>query len=156
MQRLVFACTLMLAAAACGGSTPSTASGPQISVGGSYDIRKTIVTDTCGLSSPGDVFSNPGEVRHTAGATTFVLNDHGTRDLPGTLSRDGTFTMAASRSLVMSSIDAVDTFDNSRFTVSGFEMRVTTDLASRPGGGPACRVVTNWAAAKQGSPNVIP
>jgi hypothetical protein len=147
---------LAVTAGCSGGSSPSTPSGPQLSVGGTYDIRKTVVTETCGLSTPGDSFTNPGEVRHTAGATAFVLNDHGTRDLPGTVNRDGTFTMPQSRGLVMNTIDAVDTFDNGRFTVSGFELRVTTDLASKPGGGPACRVVTNWAATKQGTPNVIP
>jgi hypothetical protein len=125
-------------------------------VGGTYDIRKTVVTETCGLSSPGDAFSNPAEVRHTAGATTLVLNDHGTRDLPGTVNRDGTFTLAVSRSVVMGTIDAVDTWDGGRFTTTGFELRNTTDLASKPGGGPACRVVAVWAGTKQGAPNVIP
>jgi len=156
MQRFVFACALTLTMAACSGSSPSTPSGPQISVGGNYDIRKTVVVETCGLSSPGDSFSNPGEVRHTTGSTAFVLNDHGTRDLSGTLNRDGTFTMPPTSSLVMNSIPATDTWENGRFTTSGFELRATTDLASKPGGGPACRVVTNWSAAKQGSPNVIP
>jgi hypothetical protein len=151
-----FLVLFLVVSAACSGSSPSSPSGPQLSVGGNYDIRKTIVSDSCGQSSPGSAVSNPGEVRHTAGATTFVLNDHGTRDLPGTLSRDGSYTMASQRSLVMDSIAAVDTFENGRFTASGFEMRVTTDLASTPGGGPACRIVANWAAAKQGSPNVIP
>lgn len=154
MKRFLSVCAI--AATACSGSSPSTPSAPQLSVGGTYDIRKTVVSETCGLSSPGDSFSNPGEVRHTPGASTFVLNDHGTRDLPGTVNRDGTFTLPPYRSLVMNAIDAVDTWDNGRFTVSGFELRATTDLASRPGGGPACRVVTSWAATKQGVPNTIP
>jgi hypothetical protein len=151
-------CTAALATAvACGGgSSPSTPSGPPLSVGGTYDIRKTVVTETCGLSTPGESFSNPGEVRHTPGATTFVLNDHGTRDLPGTVNRDGTFAIPVSRSVVMGTIDASDTWDGGRFTAAGFEVRATTDLASKPGGGPACRVVTMWAATKQGTPNVIP
>lgn len=147
---------LALTVACSGSKPPSTPDGPQLSVGGTYDIRKTVVTETCGLSTPGESFTNPGEVRHTVGATAFVLNDHGTRDLPGTVNRDGTFTMPQYRSLVMNTIDAVDTWENGRFTVSGFELRATTDLASKPGGGPACRIVTNWAATKQGTPNVIP
>lgn len=151
-------CAAALAACvACGGGkTPAAPSGPQLAVGGSYDIRKTVVSDTCGLSSAGDAFSNPGEVRHMVGQTTFVLSDHGTRDLAGTVNRDGTFTLASSRSVVMGTIDAVDTWAAGRFTTSGFELRDTTDLASRPGGGPACRVVADWSATKQGSPNVIP
>lgn len=139
----------------CGGSSP-TSPAPQISVGGTYDIQKTVAADTCGLSSPGSVFSNPGEVRHTAGATTLVVNDHGTRDLPGTIGRDGTFTLAPYRSLVMNTINAVDTFEGGRFSTAGFQVRVTTDLDANPGGGPPCRVVTNWAATKVGAPNVIP
>src|SRR5437899_2696943 len=90
--------------AACGGSSPSTPSGPQISVGGTYDIRKTVVSDTCGLSTPGDIFTNPADVRHPPGATTFVLNDHGTRDLSGALNRDGTFTLVPQRTTVMGTI----------------------------------------------------
>src|SRR5262245_40328203 len=84
----------------CGRSSPWGPAGPQLSVGGTYDIRKTVTSDTCGLSFPGDSFTNPGEVRHTAGASSFVLSDHGTRDLPGTVNRDGTFTMPQSRGLV--------------------------------------------------------
>src|SRR5262249_8867220 len=50
--------------AGCGGSGgaagPST---PLLSVAGTYEIRKTVVSDTCGGGS--GMFSNPGEVRHT-------------------------------------------------------------------------------------------
>ncbi|HZR25281.1 MAG TPA: hypothetical protein VFA59_16920 [Vicinamibacterales bacterium] len=145
----------MVMVSACGGSSPS-APAVQISVGGSYDIRKTVVSDTCGSFAPGTVFSNPGEVRHTAGATTFVLNDHGTRDLPGTINSDGTFALAASRSLVMNTINAVDTFDGGRFTTTGFELRDTTDLDANPNGGGACRSVATWTGTKSGAPNVIP
>jgi hypothetical protein len=157
MVRIVPGCCLLplVFAAACGGSSPS-APAAQISVGGSYDIRKTVVSDTCGQFTPGTTFTNPGDVRHTAGSTTLVLNDHGTRDLPGTLNRDGTFALAPSRGLVMNTINAVDTFDGGRFSTTGFDLRVTTDLDSTPGGGPACRVVTTWAGSKIGAPNVIP
>ncbi len=142
--RPLYAIAILWTAACGGGSSPSTPSGPQISVGGTYDIRKTVVSDTCGLSSPGDSFTNPADVRHTAGATTFVLNDHGTRDLSGTLNRDGTFTLAPQRSIVMGTIGALDTWDPGRFTATGFDVRDTTDLESRPGGGPACRIVATW------------
>ena len=154
--RPLYAIAIVWAAACGGGSSPSTPSGPQISVGGSYDIRKTVVSETCGLSSPGDTFTNPADVRHTAGAATFVVNDHGTRDLPGTVNRDGTFALAPQRSTVMGTIGAIDTWDGGRFATTGFVVRDTTDLESRPGGGPACRVVATWSATKQGTPNTIP
>src|SRR5260221_11053088 len=109
--RFCGAAALATGVACGGGNSPATPSGAQLAVAGTYDIRKTVTADTCGLSAPGDTFSNPGEVRHTAGASTFVLNDHGTRDLPGTVNRDGTFSLAVSRGLVMGTIDAVDTWD---------------------------------------------
>jgi hypothetical protein len=147
---------IVAACAACGGGSATAPGGPLLQVAGTYDIRKTVVSDTCGLSHQGDTISNPGEVRHTAGAASFVLNDHGTRDLPGTVNRDGTFALAAAQSLVQNTIPAVDTFDSGRFTTRGFDVRDTTDLQSNPVGGPACRVVAAWSATKQGSPNVIP
>lgn len=160
MQRMwcaiATAFVVMVLNACGGGSSPSAPSSPQILVAGTYDVRKTVTADSCGLSAPGDVVANPAEVRHTAGATSFVLNDHGTRDLPGAVNRDGTFTLVSQRSTVMGTIGAIDAWDGGRFTVTGFEVRDTTDLDAKPGGGPACRVVTNWAATKQGSPNVIP
>jgi hypothetical protein len=149
------AMTIVWTAACGGGSSPSAPAG-QISVGGSYDIRKTVVSDTCGLLTPGTTFSNPGEVRHIAGATTLVLNDHGTRDLPGTINRDGAFTLAQSRGVVMNTINAVDTFDGGRFSTTGFDLRVTTDLDATPSGGGPCRSVAMWAGTKVGAPNVIP
>jgi hypothetical protein len=150
----------VLLAAGCGGG-PSTGAptAPPIQVGGAYDIRKTVLVETCGLSAPGDVFSNPGTVQHTAGATEFVLNDHGTRDLPGTLRGDGTFDLRPFSSLVMSTIAATDTFDQGRFTTSGFTLRATTDLATSPrADAPAgpCRVVARWDGTRQGGANVIP
>jgi hypothetical protein len=150
MIQLVRWCAVSaLCAASCGGASAPTAPAVQISVGGIYDIHKTVTVETCGISSPGDGFTTPGEVRHVPGATTLVVNDHGTRDLPGTIKRDGSFTLAQSRGLVMNTINAVDTFDGGQFTLTGFQLRVTTDLESKPGGGPACRVVTNWAARKR-------
>jgi hypothetical protein len=142
-------------AAACG-SSPASPSAPTLQVGGTYEIRKTVTSDTCGLSSPGDTFTNPAEIRHTAGSTTFVLNDHGTRDLPGTVNTTGAFALANAASIVMNTIPATDAWSNGRFTVQGFEVTDTTDLQSRPGGGAACRIVASWVATKQGAANVIP
>jgi len=150
----------VLTASGCGGSNGGTSSPTAvIQVAGGYDIRKTIAEDTCGLSHPGDVITNPGTVAQAAGATDFVLNDHGTRDLPGTLHADGTFDLRPSSSLVMGAIAATDTFAGGRFTVSGFTVRVTTALQASPreGAPPGpCHVVTDWAGTKQGAPNVIP
>jgi hypothetical protein len=142
-----------------GGSGTSRPSETPIQVAGSYDIRKSVVEDTCGLSRPGDVFNNPGTVQHSPGATEFVLNDHGSRDLPGTLRRDGGFDLRPMSSLVMDTIPATDTFEGGRFTAAGFALRSTTVLQGSPvAGAPdgACRVVTLWDATKQGAPNVIP
>jgi hypothetical protein len=140
--------------AGCGGSGGGTGpTTPLLSVAGAYEIRKTIVSDTCGGSS--ETVSNPGEVRHTPGARAFVLNDHGTRDLPGTIADDGAFSLEPSRGLVGGVVPAVDTFEGGRFTTAGFGVRVTTDLEAAAGNA-ACRVVAQWDGAKQGTPNVIP
>jgi len=150
----------VLALAACGGGGGGTRpSGPALAVAGDYTIRKTVLGDTCGLSAPGDVIENPGSVRQTAGQSSFVLNDHGTRDLPGAVRPDGSFDLQPSAGLVMNSIRATDTFSEGRFTAGGFALRDTTDLDRSPAPGAApgpCRVVAAWAATKQGAPNVIP
>jgi len=152
------AAVLCVAGSGCGSNGSTTGPTPAtIQVAGSYNIHKVTASDTCGGSQAGDAFDNPGEVRQPS-ATTFVLNDHGTRDLSGTLSADGTFAIAPVQSLVQNTIPATDTFANGRFTVQGFQVRVTTDLQSNPiaPGGGACRVVVDWTGAKQGAPNVIP
>lgn len=98
-------------------------------------------------------------MRHTAGASDFVLGDHGTRELPGTVRTDGAFDLRPASSLVMETITATDTFEDGRFTATGFTVRDTTALARSPIGGAAdvpCRVVATWEAAKRGAPNVIP
>src|SRR5262245_53472897 len=123
MKRSVTPLALLLLVS-CGGSTPVSSS-PAISVGGGYDIRKTTTFNSCNPGSVGSAFNNPGEVRQTPGQLTLVLNDHGTRDLPGTLNRDGTFALAPSPGLVMNTIRAVDTFDSGRFTTLGFHVQVT-------------------------------
>jgi len=148
-----------LLAPACGGSGTTGPEAPAIAVAGEYVIHKTVTSDTCGLSRPGDAFDNPGTVRHTPGPGPFVLNDHGSRDLPGTVRTDGTFDLQPSSGLVMNTIAARDTFSEGRFTPAGFSLRDTTDLEASPvAGAPPgpCRVVATWSAAKQGAPNVIP
>jgi len=142
-----------------GGGGTGGPSAAALQVAGTYDIRKSVTEDTCGLSHPGDVFTNPGTVQHSPGATEFVLNDHGTRDLPGTVRRDGGFDLRPTSSLVMGTIPATDTFESGRFTATGFVLRVTTVLQRSPVEGAPdgpCRVVTLWDATKQGAPNVIP
>jgi len=124
-------------------------------VAGQYDIQKLVVEDTCDTMLAGQTFTNPATVRHTAGATAFVLNDHGTRDLPGTVRPDGSFTLDPARAIVHGSIPALDTFDNGRFTSTGFGVRNTTALDATPISA-ACNVVAEWTATKQGAPNVIP
>jgi len=145
---------------ACGGgSGTSRPSESAIQVAGTYDIRKSVTEETCGLSRPGDVFTNPGTVQHSPGATEFVLNDHGTRDLPGTVRRDGGFDLRPASSVVMGTIAATDTFEGGRFTATGFVLRDTTVLQRSPAAGAPdgpCRVVALWSGTKQGAPNVIP
>jgi hypothetical protein len=148
-------------AAACGGGG-SGAGGPDrpaLAVAGDYLVHKIVLSDTCGLGAPGDAFDNPATVRHTAGATAFVLNDHGTRDLPGAVRTDGGFDLQPSSGLVMNTIPARDTFSEGRFNATGFFLRDTTDLDRSPvAGAPAgpCRVVASWTGSKSGPPNVIP
>lgn len=154
---------IVLSLAACGGGGGSTGtgtpSGPPLQVAGTYDIQKSVVEDTCGLGRPGDAFTNPGTVAHSPGATEFVLNDHGTRDLPGTVRRDGSFDLRSQSSVVMDTIAATDTFESGRFSATGFSLRDTTALQRSPvAGAPPgpCRVVAVWEGAKRGAPNVIP
>src|SRR4029077_16337382 len=106
-----------------GGTRPS---GPTLAVAGDYTIRKTVLSDTCGLGAPGDVSEPPRTVRETPGQSSFVLNDHGTRDLPGAVRPDGSFDLQQSSGLVMNSIRATDTFSEGRFTAGGFALRDTT------------------------------
>lgn len=148
-------------AAACGGggNGPGGADRPALAVAGDYLVHKVVLSDSCGLSAAGDAFDTPATVRHTAGSTAFVLNDHGTRDLPGAVRPDGGFDLQPASSLVMNTIPARDTFSEGHFSAGGFFLRDTTDLdrspvAGAPGG--PCRVVTTWTGAKSGPPNVIP
>jgi len=145
---------LGLASLACGGGG-STGPTSQLSVGGDYSIEKTVTADGCGGST--GVFTNPATVRHTPGAATLVLNDHGTRDLPGTIAPDAAFQLASYRGPA-GGVDGVDTYDPGRFQAGGFAMRVTTRVLSSQGTPPApdCTIVANWVGTKQGAPNVIP
>ena len=153
----LLAAVFAASAIACGGAATAPTSAPQIQIAGSYSVTKTTVSDTCGVSSPGAVIVTPADVRHTPGAGSFVLVDHGTRELPGTVAGDGTFAMAPFQSLVQGTIAATDTFSGGRFTTTGFSVRDTTDLATSPTtGGPPCRIVADWSGAKEGAPNVLP
>jgi hypothetical protein len=163
MVRKVLVVTSAALAAACGGRgggtplpTPTTAA---IEVAGSYEIRKSIAEDGCGLGGAGEVLTNPATVRHSRGAAEFVLDDHGTRDLPGSVGAGGAFELRGAASVVMGTIAATDTFEGGRFTATGFTVRDMTVLQRRPPAGAPdvpCRVVANWAATKLGAPNVIP
>jgi hypothetical protein len=145
-----------LGAVACGGGgATGSSSGPLLSVAGDYQIEKSMVSDACDGQTGG--FSNPGTVRHSPGATSFVLNDHGTRDLPGTVERSGSFTLQPFEGPA-GGVPGRDTYDGGRFTTSGFTVRVTTVVFRSRGTPPApdCAIVMQWAGSKQGPPNVIP
>jgi hypothetical protein len=139
----------------CGGS--STAPPALLTVGGNYDVLKTTTSDTCSASIAAPV-TTPSSVTHAAGSTSFTLIDHGTRALPGQVARDGTMTMPAATSVVQGTISATDTFANGRFSTTGFDVTVTTDLSDHPSspGTGACRIVATWHGTKAGTPNVIP
>jgi hypothetical protein len=134
-----------------GGTNPT----PVLSVGGTYEVQKTVTVDGCG-GAPG-VFSNPATVRHTPGASTIVLNDHGTRDLPGTIASDGSFQLAVYRGPALG-VEGVDTYDPGAFRTNGFAMHVTTIVRRSEGSPPQadCTVLADWLGTKQGAPNVIP
>jgi len=146
------AMALGLAGCGSGGTSGPT---PVLSVGGDYSIQKTLVSDACDHQQ--GAFTNPGSVRHTPGSTTFVLNDHGTRDLPGSVDRDGTFTLQPFQGPA-GGVAGRDTYDGGRFSATGFSVHVTTVAFRSQGTPPApdCIVVTQWAAVKQGPANVIP
>lgn len=144
---------LALLVAGCGGGS-GTSPTPLLSVGGSYSVQKTILSDGCG--GPPGVFSNPATVRHTPGAATLVLNDHGTRDLPGSIAPGGAFQLAPFRGPALG-VEGVDTYDPGVFRTDGFAVRVTTVVFRSQGTPPLadCTVVVDWAGIKQGAPNVI-
>jgi hypothetical protein len=152
MRRLI-PVILMVTVSCGGGGGGATAPTPALRVAGNYDVVKTLVSDTCG-GIPAQV-SNPATVQHTPGASTFVLTDHGTRDLPGTVDAGGAFQIPAVTAIVHGSIPAVDTFEGGRFTTQDFSVRSTTDLQASAEG-PACRMVLQWEGRKLGDPNVIP
>jgi hypothetical protein len=138
--------------AACGGAAaPSVL----IQVAGVYDIQKTFTEDTCGSDLAGRVVTNPGDVSHEPGASSFLLTDHGTRTLRGSVSSDGSFQLEASSGIVHGSIPAVDTFSAGRFTATGFHVHDVTELSATASSA-ACRLVEDWDATKVGPPNVIP
>ena len=146
---------ILLASVGCGGSGASPNPAPLLSIAGDYVIQKTTFSDGC--EGRMDVLSNPGSVRHTPGASTFVLDDHGTRDLPGTVDPTGAFALQPFEGQA-GGVPGRDTFENGRFTTSGFAVRVTTVVLRSRDTPPApdCTVVMQWSGAKQGAPNVIP
>lgn len=142
-------------AAACGSGGPASPATPLLSVGGDYSIQKTVLSDACGGTEGG--FTNPGSVRHTPGAVSFVLNDHGTRDLPGSVAADGTFTLLPFQGAA-GGVPGRDTYDGGRFSATGFSLAVRTVVFRTQGtpAAPDCVVTMRWHATKQGAPNVIP
>jgi hypothetical protein len=138
---------------ACGGGGSSPT--PIIAVAGAYDIRKTFVEDTCPDGLQGQTFTNPGTVSHSPGASRFVLTDHGTRDLPGTVQPDGAFVLEPAHAVVHGTIPALDTWEDGRFTTTGFQVRNVTSLEATATTA-ACHLVAQWEGTKVGSPNVIP
>lgn len=163
MQRilvtLVSGSLMVLALTACGGATGGAPSSPSpspiLQVGGAYLITKTITENTCdGNLNPA---TGSGVVSHTPGALAFTLNDSFSA-FAGNLRSDGAFSIPAQATPPHLGAPVMTTFENGRFTVSGFEASVRLDIDGPRGQPPfaVCRVSQIWRATKQGAPNVIP
>ena len=143
-----------LAAAACGGSsspptTPSSPAAPVLSVGGAYQVTPTLLQNACGQV---EVQPGPATVAHAPGATTLSLT-HVNQVHSGTIAAGGAFsTSPRVIALGNGSTDTVTIAGT--FATAGFEAVVT--VQADHAGAPPCVYTVRWAAAKQGTPNVIP
>ena len=154
LRRLAVALSVS-ALTACGGSsnegptTPATPAPPVLSVGGGYQITPTLVANACGEVQ---VLPGPASVVHTAGATTFSLT-HVNVSYSGTVDPRGAFTTTP-RAIALGG-GSTDTITIAgTFSTAGFDAMVTVE-ANHAGAAP-CVYTVRWAAAKQGTPNVIP
>lgn len=144
---------------ACGGSSGSppsaSPSAPALQVGGTYAITKSITDNTCDDSRA--AFTGSGTVAHSAGASTFTLNDT-FRDFPGSLAPNGSFTVSPQMGVQHLGAPVTISFESGRFTATGFEAQVRLDINGPLGQPPfaVCRVGQAWRGTKQGTPNVIP
>jgi hypothetical protein len=139
-----------VAGGACGGG--GTPEGPTqsgvLQVAGTYRIAQAAVATTCNDS--GTPIPVTGVVTHTPGAGTFVLADSGGTTFNGTVQPAGEFTATA----VFGPDAGGRTFTQrlaGRFTASGFTARLEVTVAPQ-----ACTFTRDWAATKDGSPNVFP
>lgn len=118
--------------------------------GASFLVAKAVTSNTCTPSeNPPPMIGTGASIARTPTGARFVLNDHGTRNMSGTVGTDGAFEIPRSESIVMEKIHAADTFSQGRFDQAGFSMTVTTDLDANPDGkGGPCRMVTAWRGTR--------
>jgi hypothetical protein len=144
-----FAVAAALAAGACGGSKgPAQPTAGVLQVGGQYQITQQAVTDTC--AQTGQPAAVTGTVAHTAGANTFTLTDTGGTSFTGTVQNNGDLAANA----VFGPDGAGQTFTQTlqgRFTTTGFTATLAVHVTPRN-----CDFTRNWAATKQGAPNIFP
>jgi hypothetical protein len=139
----------VLALAACGGSAGPGGGSPVLTVGGSYQISPTVLSNPCGSVQ---VLPGPATVTQSAGAPDFRLT-HAGQTYTGRVESGGSFTTEPL--LITFAPGSTDTVTISgRFTTAGFDATVAVDTAHA--GAAPCRYTVAWAASKQGAPNVIP
>jgi len=152
---LAGAALVIVGGAACKSQSPTAATPRQLQVGGTYQITKTGLEDTCG--GPLTPFVSNGTVTHTAGSGTIILND-GFTDYIGNVSTDGALTVPARNTAPHLGAPVVTSFQSGRFTTDGFTADVRLDIDGPHGTPPlgVCFVRQSWRGIKQGAPNIIP
>lgn len=129
--------------------------GPLLPDGGaSFLVTRHVTEDTCDPAHAMSASANPraatgASIARTPTGQRFVLNDHGTRNLFGSVDEQGRFTLDSQTSLVMDRIQATDTFSGGQFNEQGFVLLVVTTLDANPyREGGACRITTRWRATR--------
>jgi hypothetical protein len=145
------ALTAMALGGCGGGDGGPTGPAPQpgvLQVAGTYQIVQTAVSTTC--NDGGTPIPVTGVVTHSPGSDAFVLADTGGTTFTGTVRTSGDFTAAA----VFGPDASGRTFTQrleGRFAATGFTARLAVDVRPQD-----CTFTREWAATKQGTPNVFP
>ena len=128
-----------------------TAQAQQLSVGGSYPTRATLIPEgnTCGSVTVQD---NVTTVAHTAGQHTLSLT-HAARTYDGTIDDDGVFVTAPKMLNVGG--DTYTITIEGRFDATGFTATVTLEVRQQAPP-PTCRYAVRWVGTKQSGTNTIP
>ena len=144
---LPMAFTLVVLCGCGGSSTPSS----QLSVGGSYSTRVTLLPtgNTCGNVTVQD---NPTVVTHSPGASTLSLT-HANNTYQGTISSTAQFSTTPTT--ISGGGSQFTIIIQGQFNLTGFDATVQVNVM-QPGPPTVCAYMVHWVGTKNGPPNTIP